>query len=411
MREQSPKAFATPSDASVDICVVGGAGHIGLPFSILLASKGKRVIAYDLNQAVLDEVAKGVMPFKEEGAQELLTDVLKTGMLSLSSDPKSVRYAKTLIVTVGTPVDEFHNPSLGMIKKCFQDLSPYLVDGQLIVLRSTVSPGVTEWIDTYLKMLGKKLKVAFCPERVVQGLAIQELQQFPQIVSATSVEAAKEAEDLFKLLSPEVVHLSPIEAEFAKLFANAYRYIQFAIANQFYMIANNAGVDYYRVLDGLQKNYPRAKAIPKAGFAAGPCLFKDTMQLVAFSSNQFSLGHAAVLINEGLVLYIADQISAKHPIEKLTIGLLGMAFKSETDDVRSSLSYKLKKVLDFKAKEVLCTDPYVTTDKTLLPFEEVVKKSDILVLCTPHAQYKDIDLGGKPLIDVWGFRSGGLLIQ
>jgi len=410
MTDKNAKSFTTPRDLPTDICVVGGAGHIGLPLAILLASKGKRVVAYDLNTAVLEEVRQGKMPFKEEGAQELLTEVLKTGLLGLSNNPASVQDAKTIIVTIGTPVDEFHNPSLAAIKKCFLDLSPYLSEEQLVVLRSTVSPGVTEWIDSYLKSIGKNLKVAFCPERVVQGLAIKELQQFPQIISATSKEAENEAARLFEELCPEVVRLTPTEAEFAKLFANAYRYIQFAMANQFYMIANNAGVDYYRVLDGLKKNYPRARDIPKAGFAAGPCLFKDTMQLVAFSNNQFSLGHSAVLINEGLVLYIADQIAAKHPLADMTIGLLGMAFKSETDDVRSSLSYKLKKVLDFKAKSVLCTDPYVETDKTLLPVDEVIRRSDLLVLCTPHEQYKSLDLGDKPLVDVWGFRKTGTLV-
>jgi len=408
--DQAHSQYTTASDLPSDICIVGGAGHIGLPLAILLASKGKRVTAYDINQKVLETISRGTVPFKEEGAESLLQDVLKKGHLYLSSNPTSVARAKVVIITIGTPVDEFHNPSLGDIKKCFSQLSSYFTENQLIVLRSTVFPGVTEWLDTYLRSSGKNLKVAFCPERVVQGDAIKEIQQFPQIVSGTSKEAEDEAAALFGLLAPEVVRLTPMEAEFSKLFANAYRYIQFAIANQFYMIANNAGVDYYRVLEGLKKNYPRARDIPRAGFAAGPCLFKDTMQLAAFSSHQFGLGHSAMLVNEGLVLYIADEIEANYPLADLKVGLLGMAFKPDSDDVRSSLSYKLKKVLEFRAKSVLCTDPFVNTDSGLLPAAEVVEKSDLLVLCTPHSQYKELDLKGRPLIDVWGFRSTGVLV-
>ena len=194
-----------------------------------------------------------------------------------------------------------------------------------------------------------------------------------------------------------------MEAEFAKLFTNAYRYILFAIANQFYMIADSAGVDYNRVLEGLKKDYGRADAIPGAGFTAGPCLLKDTMQLAAFSPNQFPLGHAAMIVNEGLILYLVDQIERAHRLDDMVVGLLGMAFKANCDDVRSSLSYKLKKILKFRARDVLTTDPRVTTDPELVPLERVIDESDLLILCTPHSEYRDLDLKGKTVVDVWGF--------
>ena len=178
----------------------------------------------------------------------------------------------------------------------------------LIVLRSTVFPGTTDWLASYLQANGRKLKMAFCPERVVQGYGLKELREMPQVVSGTTPEAEREAADLFERIAPEVVVLSPIEAEFGKLFANAYRYIEFAVTNEFYLIAKSAGVDYQRVLGAMKHEYPRLKAMPRPGFAAGPCLVKDTMQLSAFARNQFSLGHAALLINEGLVLHVVDDI-------------------------------------------------------------------------------------------------------
>jgi UDP-N-acetyl-D-mannosaminuronic acid dehydrogenase len=147
---------------------------------------------------------------------------------------------------------------------------------------------------------------------------------------------------VFERIAPEVIRLSPMEAEFAKLFANAYRYIEFAVTNEFYLIAKAAGVDYHRVLNGMKRNYPRLRAIPGPGYAAGPCLVKDTMQLSAFASNQFGLGHAALLVNEGLVLRVVEDIKRRFDLPTMTIGLLGMAFKAESDDIRASLSYKRK---------------------------------------------------------------------
>jgi UDP-N-acetyl-D-mannosaminuronic acid dehydrogenase len=153
----------------------------------------------------------------------------------------------------------------------------------------------------------------------------------------------------------------------------------------------------------MKHNYPRAKSFPGPGFAAGPCLFKDTMQLAAFAHNQFGIGHAAMQINEGLALRVVDDLRRKFNLRDMTVGLLGMAFKAEIDDTRASLSYKIKNALKTCAREVLTTDPFVTTDAEILPLEAVVSRSDLLILCTPHSAYKDADLKGKPVADVWGF--------
>jgi len=386
-----------------DICIIGGAGHVGLPLGIVFAKEGQRVILYDINQAALDKIAEGEMPHMEQGAEPLLRDVLGRKMLSVSSDVGTVGQSATIIITIGTPIDEFLNPVFKGIQNCIEDICPYLSEDQLIILRSTVYPGTTAWFDKQLRALGKNIKIAFCPERVVQGFAIAEVQELPQIVSGTTPEALQAAMELFGVIAHDQVTLEPIEAEFAKLFNNAYRYIEFAIANQFYMIASSAGVDYYHVLEGMKKHYHRARGIPRAGFAAGPCLYKDTLQLMSFSANHFSLGNAAVLINEGMVLYLIVQMRVQYDLEGMTVGLLGMAFKADNDDIRSSLSYKLKKLLTLRAKRVFTTDPHVTGDKELLPLETVLEGSDLLVLCVPHSAYRDLDLRGKPTIDIWGY--------
>jgi UDP-N-acetyl-D-mannosaminuronic acid dehydrogenase len=393
-----------------EVCVLGGAGHIGLPLSILLAHKGKRVLVYDINQKVLDTVATGQMPFMEDGAEPLLKEVLATGRLSLSSKLSDYKGIDTIVITIGTPVDEFLNPTTKSIAECMDSLLPVLEPGQLLVLRSTVAPGTTIWLDRYLKERGKEVDIAFCPERVVQGHAIKEIQALPQIVSGVTPRAEERAAALFRLLAPEIVRMQPMEAEFAKLYSNAYRYIQFAAANQFYMLASLAGLDYAKIQEGMCRDYHRMRDLPKPGFAAGPCLFKDTMQLAAFAENNFSIGYDAMRVNEGLPLFLIDQIRRKGDLKFMKVGLLGMAFKSDSDDIRASLSYKLKKALQTEARAVLTTDPHVKNDPELVPIEKVLTESDLLILCTPHAAYKKIDLRGKPVIDIWNFFGKGTSI-
>lgn len=387
-----------------DVVVVGGGGHIGLPLAMVFADKGLEVLVFDINEQTIETIKGGVVPFAEEGAEELLAKVLASGKLHLSTDPAEVAYAEDVIITIGTPVDEFQNPILSVMRDMIDQLIEHIDDDQVIVLRSTVYPGTTEWMGRYLEdTYNKTPLLAFCPERVVQGKAIQEVQSLPQIVSGTTPAAAEAAADLFKHIVSELVFMAPTEAEFAKLFNNAWRYIQFAVANQFYMMTEAAGVDYYRVLDGMKHNYSRARGIPRAGFAAGPCLYKDTMQLLAFSNNTFSIGNAAMLVNEGMVNWIVEQIDSEHDIENLRVGLLGMAFKADIDDIRVSLSYKLKKLLEFRARKVYTTDPHVTVDPNLMPLDDVIQKSDLLILCVPHSEYKNLDTKGKPLLDIWGY--------
>ena len=397
-----PEAASRTDAGTADLTIVGGAGHVGVPLVLSFAAKGLRVNVNDLNLDSLAALKSGRLPFIEHGAGELLTDALRNKRLAFTSKPGDISDSGPVIVTIGTPVDEFLNPERQVVQNCIDVLLPHLRDGQLLVLRSTLYPGTTDWINAYLVRKGRSLKVAFCPERIVQGHGVEELARMPQIVSGTSAEAAEEAAALFRIIAPEIVVLDPIEAEFAKLFGNAYRYIEFAITNQFYLIAKSAGLDYQRILQAMKHNYPRARNIPSPGYAAGPCLMKDTMQLTAFARNEFSLGNAAMLVNEGLPLHIVDDLRRRYDLGRMTVGLLGMAFKSEIDDVRASLSYKFKKVLNGYAREVLTTDPFVTADPDLLPFDDVVARSDILILCTPHGTYRTADLKGKPVIDVWG---------
>jgi UDP-N-acetyl-D-mannosaminuronic acid dehydrogenase len=396
---------------NADVTVVGGGGHVGIPLVLALADAGLRINVNDINKQSLAILETGRLPFIEDGADSALQKALANKRLVFTNSADLISTRGPVIVTIGTPIDEFLNPVRKVVQDCFDAMVDHLADGQLVVLRSTVFPGTTEWLAGYLQAKGRKLKVAFCPERVVQGNGLRELRDMPQIVSGTTPEAERDAVSLFERISPEVVTVSPIEAEFAKLFSNAYRYIEFAATNEFYLVAKSAGVDYQRVLKAMKHNYPRAKSIPRPGFAAGPCLVKDTMQLSAFARNQFGLGHAALLINEGLVLHVIEDLKRRFDLANMTVGLVGMAFKAESDDTRASLSYKFKKALSGSARAVLTTDPFVTTDPELRPLDEVIAKSDVLILCAPHALYRDADFKGKPVFDVWGHLEGANIIR
>ncbi|MEH1127831.1 nucleotide sugar dehydrogenase [Micromonospora sp. CPCC 206061] len=393
---------------TTDVCIVGGCGRVGLPLGIALASRGLSVALYDINAAVVDTVNAGRLPFEEEGAGPVLAEVVADGRLRASADPVAVGSAEHVVVVVGTPVDEHLNPDPGAVPRALERCADQLRDGHLVMLRSTVYPGVTALTEKLLAGKGIDVDVAFCPERIAEGKAMTELFELPQIVAARTPRAVQRAEKVFRHLTDQIVTLEPEEAELAKLFTNTWRYIKFATANQFWMMANDFGLDYARIRHAITYDYPRAADLPMPGFAAGPCLFKDTMQLAAFNRNNFVLGHSAMLINEGLPLYLVSRLEEQFDLPSATVGILGMAFKGGSDDPRESLAYKLRKIISLKARETLCTDPYIADDR-FLPLNEVLDRADLLVIACPHAQYQDL-VTDKPVIDMWGLTGRGVRV-
>jgi UDP-N-acetyl-D-mannosaminuronic acid dehydrogenase len=389
-----------PDHFSHDLVVIGGCGHVGLPLAIAFADRGASVLVYDVSETAVRLVNDGALPFDEPGAGDKLKNAVVNGLLRASTDPAVVGSARNVVVVIGTPVDEHLNPDPQAIPRALEACIPHFKDGQLLVLRSTVFPGVTKLVERTLDERGLHLDVSFCPERIAEGKAMTELFDLPQIVSGRDQRSRDRAGELFGRLTDKIIELEPEEAELAKLFTNTWRYIKFAAVNQFFMIADSRGLDFERIRQALAQDYPRAADMPSAGFAAGPCLFKDTMQLAAFNDNNFALGHAAMLVNEGLPLYVVSELDARHDLAELTVGILGASFKAGSDDIRSSLAYKLKRILSFKARRVLMTDPYVTVDPDLLPLDQVLEQADVLIVATPHPEYRSVTTD-KPVADVW----------
>jgi UDP-N-acetyl-D-mannosaminuronic acid dehydrogenase len=390
------------SEEDQDVCVVGGAGHVGLPLALAFTDVGQRVTIYDVDTAAMDVIQGGTMPFVEYGAEPLLARALAERRLLFSSDPQAISRARHVIVAIGTPVDEYLNPKLRALLDLFRQLRPHLRPSQTIIIRSTVFPRTCRQIARTLGEDGQRWQVAYCPERIAQGYAVKELRELPQIVSGTSPEAVRGAATLFGLLAPEIVHLEIEEAELVKLFSNAWRYIQFAAANQFYMLAEGIGVDFNRVREAMVRGYGRAASLPSAGFAAGPCLLKDTMQLAAFNNNNFALGNAAMMVNEGLPGFLVESLRRKYELARTRVGILGMAFKADVDDTRDSLSYKLGKILRFYGATVGYSDEFAQ-DPTFVSKEELLHSSDVVVVGVPHSAYRTLEVpDGVEVVDIWG---------
>jgi UDP-N-acetyl-D-mannosaminuronic acid dehydrogenase len=401
--------MSSPRTSPVDVAIVGGCGHVGLPLGLAFADRGLQVELVDKDATACQRVNRGELPFTEPGAGEVLTRVLDAGRIRATTEAEAVSRAENVVVVIGTPIDEHHNPDLNAVRTTISEIGESLVGDQLLVLRSTVYPGVTAMVERLVEELGSDIDVAFCPERVAEGQAMAELCELPQIVASRSPRALDRATKLFRTLTHEIVFLEPEEAELAKLFTNTWRYIKFATANQLYMMANDFGLDYERIRSAVTYKYPRAADLPGAGFAAGPCLFKDTMQLAAFNNNNFHLGQASVMINEGLPLYVVARLEQRYDLSNMSVGILGMAFKAESDDIRSSLSYKLRRILRFKAKNVLCHDPYITIDQDLTPIEQILSSADLLVIATPHAAYADLQTD-LPVVDIWNLLKDGVRV-
>ncbi|MFH1325853.1 MAG: nucleotide sugar dehydrogenase [Candidatus Falkowbacteria bacterium] len=392
-----------------DLCIIGGAGHVGLPLGIAFANAGVKVVLLDINEKFLEKINQGEMPFAEEEGEELLRQAQEKNTLFTSASPEVISQSKIILSVIGTPIDERLNPDLKGILQICKKYLPYFNNEQIFILRSTVYPGTTERIQKYFRDQEKDIKVAFCPERIAQGKSLIELKNLPQIISASDDDTAQTVAQLFqKITDKKTIIISPLEAELAKLFCNAWRYISFAAVNQFFMITQEHNLDFYNIHKAMTEDYPRNNGLPTPGFAAGPCLLKDTLQLFSFYNNNFTMGHNSMVINEGLPNYLIQHLKKQvgaEELKKKTIGILGMAFKANIDDKRESLSYKLKKYANFECDNVLCHDAHID-NPGFVPLGALLEKSDIIILATPHQEYQEInpqDYQDKIFIDIWNF--------
>lgn len=381
-----------------NIGVVGGCGHVGLPLSLILAKKYKTTIIDPSKNKTL--IKTKISPFKDDGIEQYLNDNDVQKNLDYLDDINlsKVKY-NAIIVTLGTPVDEWSNPDTKVLLKITLDCKKFLKKKGVLILRSTITPELSDKISGLLK----SIDVFYCPERIVQGKSFTEMFNIPQIISYNkkSLKMVDNVKHIF-YFSPSFIETSFIEAELIKLFNNFYRYSSFAISNQMYLISKEYNVSYSKLLKNMKHEYPRASNLPGAGLAAGPCLYKDTAQLSSSFSGNFSVGKAAIDINEKqLVDYICNTSLKKSSSKRIII--LGAAFKADCDDYRSSLSFKIFKKLNLALnKTIILYDPLVKHPKVVNEISFNTKK-DYFILATPHQIFKKIisKIPQESLLNVW----------
>jgi len=382
------------------ISVIGGAGHVGAPLGLVFSSKGYEVTLIDKNKSNIKKINSGMMPYFEEGSSKLLKKMLSKKRIFATDKLIEVTKSKFIIICIGTPINNQLKPNLKNFLSFFYGLRKHLNKDHIIIIRSSIYPGICNKVFDIIKNRCKNL--SYCPERIVQSKAIVELPKLSQIISGKNNKSKFESGKLFKKISKKIIFTEIIEAELIKLFSNAYRYINFSIANQFYMISKHHGLDFFKIRNIMRDDYKRNAHIPTAGFTAGPCLLKDTMQLSSFYNHKFSLGHTAMSVNEGLPGFLVKQLEKKYNLKKKIIGILGLTFKSETDDIRDSLAIKLLKQLKAKKIRTLQSDEYYK-DKKNINKNLLIKKSDIIIIASPHKAYKKLKIKkNQVLVDIWG---------
>ena len=385
------------------ISVIGGAGHVGFPLGLIFSSKGFLVKLIDKNKKNINKINSGISPFLEEGSEQLLSRMLKKKSLEATNNLAHVKNSKFIIVCIGTPIDHTLSPELKNFLNFFKNLKKYISNDQIIIIRSSIYPGICEKVYSIIKSKNKNL--SYCPERIVQGKSIVELPNISQLISGKNQISINQSSKLFKNICKRIIKVKIIEAELIKLFSNAYRYVHFAISNQFYMICKNQNLDFFKIREIMKDGYKRNAHIPMSGFTAGPCLLKDTMQLSSFLNKKFSLGHSAMDVNEGMPKFIYDDLKNNFNLKNKTIGLLGLTFKADCDDIRDSLAMKLLKFLQKKNIKTIYSDEFYNLQGSVNK-NVLVKKADIIIFSCPHTSYKKIKISKKkPIIDIWGFRN------
>ena len=255
-----------------------GASRASLPLALLLSQRGHHVVLVERNVKALEDLQAGNYPFLEPGGPELLKSCIGKDSLKISPDMSAIKGSEVIMLTVTTRIDTRLIPNMGLVDALIRDLQPHLQGTETLVLRATVFPGTCEKIEEKFMKLARPLSVgiSFCPERLASGQAVQELVQVPQIISASNPRALAHAACLFEPLSVDLVELSLLEAEVATLFLNAWRYVSFGTANQFFHIAVSKGLDFEKIRSAIVYRYERASDFPKSGFTAGPRLYQAT---------------------------------------------------------------------------------------------------------------------------------------
>lgn len=390
-----------------------GLGYVGLPLAVVLAEKGFNVLGIDTNPEIRDTIMEGTPHFFETGLEPLLKKCIGKNFEVRASIEKGD--ASVFIITVGTPLSEGERvPDLTAIKMVSRSVGRTLKRGDLVILRSTVPIGVTRRVTLPIleqesqMNAGGDFFLAFAPERVIEGAALEELVKLPQVVGGVNEESTVRARDFFQTFVEKTIVVRSLEtAEIIKLANNAYRDTIFGFANEFSRLCGAFNIDPQEVVNAANANYPRGHIPSPSPGVGGYCLTKDPYILMSSAESRgisMSIIHAGRKSNEVMVPYILKKVQdffeniRKKDIRKEKIALLGMAFKGwpETSDIRFSPSIDMAKLLRKQGAEVWGHDFAVPAEtltphgiKFALSIEKAVREASCIILMTNHPRYQD----------------------
>ena len=377
---------------TADVSIIG-LGRVGLPLALCFADRGLGVIGVDRDLDRLDSIRDGRMPFDEPGTQEMLERVLAAGRLELSDNAADAAAARDIVLTLGTPSFSHIEIDMRDIRSVLDALLPVLAPGHAIVLRSTVAPGTTEFVAGYIQQrrglrAGEDVFVVHCPERIVGGRFVEEIDTLPCIVGGTDSESTERAAELFGVFNAPICRTTAVQAELAKIWANILRYANFALPNLLMMDCEKYGANVFDVIQLINREYPRG-GMASPGLTAGTCLRKD----FAFSeerSNAPGMLLAVSRVNESVPLFLVEGAKARlGSLAGRRVAVLGLSFKRDSDDERDSLSPKLVRLLERELAEVHICDPHAHS--LTEPLEEVVRGAEAVFVATNHTEFETLE--------------------
>lgn len=387
---------------------VVGAGRVGLPLAISFANRGVKTYAIDVNDKLIESLQKNIMPFKEKNLKEEWEKARSNRKLFLTSKcEEAIPISDVIVISVGTPLTPNFEPDLSSLISASKTIAHFIRDETLVIIRSTVPPTTTK--NLIIPLFQKESKsdpyVAMCPERIVEGQAFEELRELPEIVGGMDTKSAQLAGTFFRLLDEKklIIETDTTSAEVAKLFSNVYRYVNFAVANEFAILADEMGLNGRKIVEMANQSYKRG-GIPKPAPTGGPCLSKDGHFLIG-NLPFIDFIRAAWHLNESIPQYIVNRLKKAigGVLNGVSVGILGIAYKAGSDDTRYSPAVKIAECLKTGGSIVHVHDPYIPSTESL---RDVLEKSEVLVFAVNHPEFKSIPLesikNAKVIFDCWG---------